>query len=693
MDYYLTNHNRPIDWEDFHQSVLTEGSGINLVTDVTLERAIKVGLATDESGEKIIGESDGSNPLPMHVLEKILYACEYTVRHPHRVLGYAFANNNITPKVFERLIYENWWHGSASTLLADATLFQKSELSSMIKLNMLTDRFRHTRHVLLYRAIEANQPFDVLRIILEFGLPLEESFSTIRPNPVPNTHVGVASHREVILKPMTKKMGLWECSCSLQALVFAGRADVIEFLLHVEPPQVVAQDVLDYKLLHYVAKGRARGDDCQFVDNRLMLGHMLIQLSPNALGETDNDKRLPIRNACSGDDGEMIRMLMEEGMRLQVDSEHGRAGILHKDRFNDNALQQIVENCDILNEEYHELINYMIGSTPPLLIREDIAKYHLLHRVINRRNDSIEAARTLIQLDPEALAKKNDFGNLPIQSVIEGHPPSSFNFTDFPEEAEIATGEEVLELFISAAIENNIFPEELKGGLLIPNSKGFTTLDLIFRYCGAIDEMRDQENFDFDYCEEKFWQELEICVRISHEIPLLQAALRSKVSSGRLAEIIKRFESCVFVLDRHGRTPLHVAVESDRDCFEDLKLILELNPDAASIRDKNGRLPLHIALEKNNFEWSFGIKQIIDANKSAVEEVDVHNGMYPFMMAAAIPCHEIDSMYNLLRHSPHSPHQLMPAPELSAELISNCVDRKRKKRRLDSEDCIHDKLL
>ena len=658
MDYYLTNHNRPIDWEDFHQSVLAKCTGINPVTDVTLERAIKVGVTTDKSGEKIIGESDSSNPLPMHVLEKILFACEYTVRHPHRVLGYAFANNNITPEVFERLIYENWWHGSASTLLADACLFRKCEALSIVKLHMLTDRFRHTRHVLLYRSIEANQPFDVLRIILEFGLSLEESFSTVRPNPVPNVHVKVASHREVILKPLTKAMGLWECSCPLQALVYAARVDVIEFLLNVEPPQVVAQDVLDHELMHYVAKGRARGDDCQFVDNRLMLGHMLIQLNPKALGETDDDNRLPINNACSGDDAEMIRMLMEEGINLKIDIDHGRGGILHKDKFNDNALQQIVENCDILNEEYHQLINYMIGSNPPMLIREDVAKYHLLHRVINRRNDSIEAARTLIRLDPTALAKKNDFGNLPIQSVIEGHPPSSFNFTDFPEEAEIATGEEVLELFLSAAIQNNIFPEELKGGLLIPNTKGFTTLDLIFRYCGAIDDLRDQENFDFEYCEEKFWQELEICFRISNEIPLLQAALGSKVSSSRLAEIIKRFESCVFVLDRHGRTPLHVAVESNRYSFNDLKLILELNPDAASIREKNGRLPLHIALDKSTFEWTFGIKQIIDANTRAVDEMDVNSGMHPFMMAAAVPCREIDSIYNLLRRSPH---QLMPA--------------------------------
>ena len=668
MDYYLSNHNRPIDWEDFHQSVLIDGTSMSSVTDITLERAIKVGITTDETDEKIIQvQPEATNPLPLHVLEQILYACDYTVRHPHRVLGYAFANNNITPPVFERLLYENWWHGSAETLLADACLFLTSDVVSspnMDKLKMLLERFRHTRHVILYRSIEANQSFDVLRLILDFRW--SEGDTEVTP-----------THREVILKPMNKFMGLWECSCALQALAFAGRADMMEYLLNIDPPQMFQQDVLDYELLHHVAKGKARGDGCEFVDNRIMLGHMLIQLCPKALAKTDAKKRLPIFNACSGDDVQMIIMLMKEGLRLEIDGEDRRGGILQKDKFSDNALQQIVENCEILNEEYLQLINTMIESEPPLLVKDDVAKYELLHRVTNRRNDSIDAARTLIKLDPEALGKKNDFGNLPVQSVIEGHPPCSFNF---PEEAEIATGEEVLELFISAAIENEIFPEECRGGVLIPNSKGFTTLDLIFMYCGAIDDMREKEHFDYDYCEDKFWQELEICWTISDQIPLLQSAL-GKVSSVRIAEIIKRFEKCVSVLDRHGRTPLHVAVESDIDSFEDLEPILELNPHAASIRDKKERLPLHIALEKKNFGWLLGIRQIIDSNPKAVEKVHVNNGLYPFMMAAAAPCNEIDSVYNLLRRSPH---QLLVEP---AEIIQNASldEERRKKRRLDIE--------
>ena len=192
--------------------------------------------------------------------------------------------------------------------------------------------------------------------------------------------------------------------------------------------------------------------------------------------------------------------------------------------------------------------------------------------------------------------------------------------------------------------------------------------------------MREKEHFDYEYCEEKFWQELEICWMISDQIPLLQAAL-GKVSSARIAEIIKRFEKCVSVLDQHGRTPLHVAVESDIDSFEDLEPILELNPLAASIRDKNKRLPLHIALEKKNFSWFLGIKQIIDSNPEAVENVDVNNGLFPFMMAAATPCNEIDSVYNLLRLSPD---KLLVGP---TEIIRNVSldEERRKKRRLDTE--------
>ena len=66
----------------------------------------------------------------------------------------------------------------------------------------------------------------------------------------------------------------------------------------------------------------------------------------------------------------------------------------------------------------------------------------------------------------------------------------------------------------------------------------------------------------------------------------------------------------------------------------------------------DGRLPLVTAAQKS-LKWYY-MKQIFNANMPVINEVDAFSGLPLFMLAAAGPTSDIESVYNLLKESPHS---------------------------------------
>ena len=68
-------------------------------------------------------------------------------------------------------------------------------------------------------------------------------------------------------------------------------------------------------------------------------------------------------------------------------------------------------------------------------------------------------------------------------------------------------------------------------------------------------------------------------------------------------------------------------------------------------RDRRGRFCLHLAL-KHQMTWNTGVKVIFQANSKAIEQKDIIQKLYPFMLAAVGEKADLDTIYELLRAAP-----------------------------------------
>jgi len=67
---------------------------------------------------------------------------------------------------------------------------------------------------------------------------------------------------------------------------------------------------------------------------------------------------------------------------------------------------------------------------------------------------------------------------------------------------------------------------------------------------------------------------------------------------------------------------------------------------------ENGQLPL-VTAARNSLEWYY-MEQIFTANMPVINQIDALSGLPLFLLAAAGPTSDIESVYNLLKESPHS---------------------------------------
>jgi len=145
-----------------------------------------------------------------------------------------------------------------------------------------------------------------------------------------------------------------------------------------------------------------------------------------------------------------------------------------------------------------------------------------------------------------------------------------------------------------------------------------------------------------------------------------------------LHRILSRFETDAFrhTIDSYGNTPLHMTAMAPFQqteapvprlimprCldpafeFEDHKsvlgVVLSLAPSAARHYNSKGELPLHVALKIGHKRWyptrwhDHGIEQLVQANPESATEIDLVECLYPFMLAASIPC--LDTTFLLLQ--------------------------------------------
>jgi hypothetical protein len=136
------------------------------------------------------------------------------------------------------------------------------------------------------------------------------------------------------------------------------------------------------------------------------------------------------------------------------------------------------------------------------------------------------------------------------------------------------------------------------------------------------------------------------------------------------------------MVDATGRFPLHIAIgpensfgtlttnslypSSQRQHWKflpkeywSIRLSLHFHSKSALLFDPNepaGRYPLHTAIYYGH-QWDYGVKLLVDAAPSILQQIDPTSGLYPFQLAATVcmsndAADELDLIYELLRYDP-----------------------------------------
>lgn len=101
--------------------------------------------------------------------------------------------------------------------------------------------------------------------------------------------------------------------------------------------------------------------------------------------------------------------------------------------------------------------------------------------------------------------------------------------------------------------------------------------------------------------------------------------------------LLIRFAAALFpeeLMERHevsGRVPLHIAVAQRSQNI--VQALLQLQPQAASIRDSTGRLPLHHGIQAQ-LPWEGGLELLVAAWPNSLTMVDPETGLLPAMSAS-----------------------------------------------------------
>ena len=619
--------------------------------------------------------------IPWEVLEAILQAIQYQIKNKAGYLMYLLLlRNGISIQIFMNWLQETKWQGSGAVddilggvdscflldrnsdyfhdvvanrrtfasstrndfadtrnLAAAVNFFHHQLEFDMDKIRILVRQFPHLSPYILLGAIRTQQSPAIIKVIVEKGF---QSASTLQ-----GRHYLIHANGKI-----------------LRTLVSKGRVDVIDLILGGKSPLLFKQDVQSFELLRVLVEGanelayrqdlpqnqhdHHQSSLCTYTDF-ISLARLLIELDPKALEAKATDWRgagsIPLHFICQGRCVELFKVFVEEGVTRGVPL---RGGLLMTNRYKLNGLEMILSNKFRSAVKTHHLLKYLIGQK--LLQRADVVHLQLLHRIVQHRDPEFEhSVMRLIELAPEALSSPNELGNFPIHStIVDCFPSRRITFTSI--------NPNMLALLLQEGFRQaKLVAYDSFGGLLVPNKVGETTLDLIMRF-GR--EMETGEIVNFEGCNAKFWQCLDLCWERSKELPLLQAAA-FVVSSARLRTILNRYD-CVGNTDVHGNHPLHFALEKRRSfvsssslfsssCIQD---ILNAHPNTAAITNMKGQLPLHIALG-GNFDWYDVIRPILNANFEAIYESDPVTGLLPYLLAATIKS-QIESTYHLLRHSP-----------------------------------------
>jgi len=134
----------------------------------------------------------------------------------------------------------------------------------------------------------------------------------------------------------------------------------------------------------------------------------------------------------------------------------------------------------------------------------------------------------------------------------------------------------------------------------------------------------------------------------------LHVAAENRYCSSIMNRVFQRYANQCYIKNSNGMLPLHLVANGRGQDMDFMKKILLENKKAVFVRDKCGRLPLHIAIQSRaDFHL---IKLLLEANEPAGYENCLSHDEFcnktPFCMAAFCKC-DLDILYMLLRGNPN----------------------------------------
>jgi hypothetical protein len=157
---------------------------------------------------------------------------------------------------------------------------------------------------------------------------------------------------------------------------------------------------------------------------------------------------------------------------------------------------------------------------------------------------------------------------------------------------------------------------------------------------GQEDELQrlDRTVADFRDCD--FWQKAAILTLVEYlNRPLIEddhlddaRILHACIDSTECPQSVQEFaillyEDQLLTPDENGQLPLHKVARDGSPAFMD---VLAGNTSAASVRNEQGMLPLEIAVRNQHLCcWSGGLGQLVEANPSALNELNLDDRLYP----------------------------------------------------------------
>lgn len=316
----------------------------------------------------------------------------------------------------------------------------------------------------------------------------------------------------------------------------------------------------------------------------------IVKSCPDFLATKDRNGNMPIHWFASNAklSPAYVPLVAEIGRRHEVGGEGGRGGLLVKTNNGWNVLQLITDSPST------DTIKRLRSAEPPLLVREDVKKYHLLHEAV--RDQRLETAKYMADLDASCLFHSDDKYDIPIRYACINKNEGS--------EERGKNSMEMIQFLLQRSIEHN--PSHWTvGGLFAKTHSNDLVLDLIIKRCG----------------EDKAWDCIEQVLSPFQDLPILHQTI--KYAPNHYSMMFSRFPESVHLRDSDNRLPIHLALETGMKWSFELLAIIQANrsnlsdvdpvtkwpPFALAASEKSCDLrTIYFLLRKNPEHVNFGLK-------------------------------------------------------------------------------------